>query len=322
MASSPSRSTPLFNFPSPSTDQRQRNTLALLSSPISEAVLTPPRRIFSSSAFERVISTGSSNSEHSTDSLIFGATEDALIMSPPASPAIKRKHQQPTLTSSFAAVASHANVNASGAVEKIASDEKRRRISTGWDELCRATVKARQAEEQRRRRITLGPSSSGSRGLFQSSKTGGHTDNHSEVASILPMRAEGSTLTGGFSPFKLELPANNPHADDDEQDVRMSSEDEADFEEEEEDQSSYAQSARRGAIRGARIQPTRIGFSTMTNKLKAGQRIRRDQCESSPVQQATQLLTIRCSSYDLAIFIDRDPRQTHLPRTLRISRTT
>ena len=90
-------------------------------------------------------------------------------------------------------------------------------------------------------------------------------------------------MTGGFSPFKLELPANNPHADDDEQDVRMSSEDEADFEEEEEDQSSYAQSARRGAIRGARIQPTRIGFSTMTNKLKAGQRIRRDQCESIPV---------------------------------------
>jgi hypothetical protein len=279
MANLPSRSTPLFHSPSPSTGQRQRNIPALLSSPISETILTPPRQSFSSSAFERVVSTGSSNSEHSTGPLIFGATADALIMSPPTSPAIKRKHQQPTLTSSFAAVASHANVSASGAGEKIASDEKRRRISTGWDELCRATVKARQAEEQRRRRITLGTSSSGSRGLFQSGKTDGQTGGFSESPSSLRIRAEGSTLNGGFSPFKLELPVNSLHTDDDEKDVRMSSEDEADFEGEEEDETSYTQSTRRGPIRGATIQPTRIGFSTMTNKLKAGQRIRRDQCE-------------------------------------------
>jgi hypothetical protein len=311
MTNSPSRSTPLSLFSSPPADRGHRDTFALLSSPISEALLTPPRQSVTLSGFESVLA-GSSSSEHSNGRLIFGSIEEDFIMTPPASPAIKRKHQQPTLTSSFAAVASHANVNASSAVEKVASDEKRRRISTGWDELCRATVKARQAEEQRKRRMTLGTSLGGSRGLFQSSKVDGETDGHSESTSSLRIRAEGSTSNGGFSPFKLELPVNSLHTDDSEQDVRMSSEDEADFEGEEEDETSYTQSTRRGPIRGATIQPTRIGFSAMTNKLKAGQRIRRDQCEFAMVRYTAQLLICMISSHDPAIFFDRDPRETYL----------
>ena len=291
MTKPPSRSTPLSLFSSPTGDRNHPDNFALLSSPISERLVTPPFQSNSSPDPQRSPSTESSNSDQPISRLIFGANQDDFIMTPPASPAIKRKHQQPTLTSSFAAVASHANVTASGIVDKVASDEKRRRISTGWDELCRATVKVRQAEEQRRRRITLSTSSGGSQGLFQLSKTSGQTDGLPEMSSNLPTRAEGSTLNGGFSPFKLELPVNNLLANDDEKDVMITSKDEADLEEE--DESSYALSTRRGAVRGAKIPPTRIGFSTMTSNLKAGKRIRRDQCKFIAVWKTAHPLTLQ-----------------------------
>ena len=283
----------LFSSP-PLIYERADHDYPLSSSPASIDLLTPPPQ---TPAFE-VQSTASSSSRTfypdptSTAPRILDFDHAAEhTMSSASTPPIKRKHHQSTLGSAFAAVSSNANISPTIQTEKVASDEKRRRISTGWDELCRATVRARQAEERRRASITGEASSGRARvtrnELESSSLKAGHTVN---------VRAEGSSLRSSFSPFKLDLRDEDDKLAlakggagtmgegedvdmeaEDELEIRPLSEDEAEIEEE--DESSFATSRRRQPIIRSGFSDTRIGHRKMIGNLKTGKRYQREHCE-------------------------------------------
>lgn len=285
----------LFSSPPP-THQRGDHDYPLSSSPVSVNLLTPPP-----SSPETLIQTSRSSWRNSNPtSAIAGLPIFDLSLSPEptmsstSTPPSKRKHHQSTLGSAFPALSSNNVATPTLQTEKVASDEKRRRISTGWDELCRATVRARQAEERRRASVTGNLPLGRAKGFRGDTEVGSPKNSHT-----VNVRAEGSSLRTAFSPTKLELPAVGhkivPDAGDaaeaeaedidteggvekeDEQEVTTMSVDEADIEEE--DESSYATSRRRRPILGSGFGDTRIGHRTMTSNLRAGKRYQREHCE-------------------------------------------
>lgn len=293
----------LFSSP-PSTHQRGDYDYPLSSSPASVNLLTPPP----SSPETPIQTSRSSWRDSNPTSAIAGLPIFDLSLSPEptmsstSTPPNKRKHHQSTLGSAFPALSSNNVVAPTLQTEKVASDEKRRRISTGWDELCRATVRARQAEERRRASVTGNSPLGRARGFRGDTEAGSLKTSHT-----VNVRAEGSSLRTAFSPFKLELPAvghktvavaghaAEAEAEDidmeggvekeDGREVSTMSVDEADIEEE--DESSYATSRRRRSILGSGFGDTRIGHRTMTSNLRAGKRYQREHFHTLPLNHAS-----------------------------------
>lgn len=314
----------VFISPSPVL-QRADHDYPLSSSPASFNLLTPPP--LSPELSIRTITSGVPSSPAGPRTLDFDLAPD-FDMSSTSTPPTKRKHQQSTLGSAFAAVSSNANIAPSPQIEKVASDEKRRRISTGWDELCRATVRARQAEERRRASLTgtgISPSASARARVlrFEPDSSAGMD----KGGATISVRAEGSSLRTGFSPFKLDMSdvdqeASNgihPAVDNEDDrgdvdmdvkedaDVRAMSEDEVDMEDEVE--SSYMPSRRRRPIVGAGFSDTRIDHRKMIGNLRTGKRYQREHCESNAFgQHASDSKLMRTR-----LFVDSTLPANHAP---------
>jgi hypothetical protein len=320
----------LFSSPA-SVRQRGDHDYPLSSSPASVILLVPlplsPESPIHASC--RDFPSFSPNAELS----ILGLNLEAeSTMSTTSTPPTKRKHQQSTLGSAFAAISSNTNVTLNPQTEKVASDEKRRRISTGWDELCRATIRARQAEERRR----ASGASNSPLGRSRESKSEAEPG-ASESYHTVNVRAESLSLRTGFSPFKPDMTgvdhrtaandegATRTAAEDvdmeveQDDDVTPMSEDEVDVESE--DDSSYATSRRRRPIIGSGFGDTRIGHRAMKSNLRAGKRYQREHCESSGVNPSERS-NLSQSPFPHSLHPAYQPAFHHrisfLPRTLQL----
>lgn len=255
----------------------------------------------------------------------------------------KRKqaqHQQLTLgPPGFTAVAAAS----SSASTTCLQAEKKRRISTGWDDMCRTTVRAHQAEEKRRRQRAA--SSSISSSSSSSSISHGVLPSNTRKASIIPsktattqsstmaaqdrpsMRAEGSRLRkcvsplAGFDHVDAWQDASNEGSDFQPRVVprAVKPELESTMDSESDDQ-GYQCSRRRSTtdMRGSGFQDTRLSWREMRGRLKQGRPVR-PSCTTlavSPTRSTPSYLSMFVSHNIYSVY-RVEPNPSHLSPTVR-----
>jgi hypothetical protein len=209
------------------------------------------------------------------------STGTELVL-PSVTSTVKRKHLQTLLKPRFSTSSHPSGPNSPDPTDK------KRRLTSGWDELCKATLRAKQVEEDRRASLGARPGSlKATAGLGRGRERKG-------------VRAEGSGLsgTGPFlfsSPIKMTNASGTEHEVfnvDDSSDIEMADQEDETrqtiqaeniVDDQDDDMENYGSSRRKGSLIG--MPPTRIGFQKMTTTLKMGKRI--------PRHQSTYLLILR-----------------------------